>query len=393
MGAIAVMMGMGIGWLSSIGRSSRTAQAAAILSESAFRCQNASAGGKRATLEIRRRRDHEGTERVTAFVSAQRHVLTANFEPAPPDHPELDWFVNAAGGPDWAKPQGDVKLVDDGRTAAQVGRGGWVDFGTRPGFAVTDGVEVEAWVNPAPGASTMTFLKSTSGIQNLWLLRFTKDPSGPDVYRVVLQAWLLPEDAAPATSAPAQGDLFQTEQPCLAAGRWSHLEVSFDGRDASIRVDGVERLPPAKAPARPGPATTPGAAVETLGRRFPSTPEGVARLTLSTPELPYTGRVDTLSVSGVFRSNEDEQVLSDVDVLRPALPLRVVYANGRLDPVRHGGDVVVLLTSLATEQADTALEVRLGLYGDIAPPKRVLLSPQTAPGTTSPPTTPSEGPR
>src|SRR5205085_2681671 len=55
MGVLAMLMGLTIGWLGNIGRSARSAQAAAILTESAFRCQNASAGGRRSTLELRMR--------------------------------------------------------------------------------------------------------------------------------------------------------------------------------------------------------------------------------------------------------------------------------------------------------------------------------------------------
>ena len=46
---------------------------------------------------------------------------------------------------------GSVKLEDDGRSAAVFGRGGYLDMGTRPGFAVTDGLLVDCWVKPSGG--------------------------------------------------------------------------------------------------------------------------------------------------------------------------------------------------------------------------------------------------
>jgi prepilin-type N-terminal cleavage/methylation domain-containing protein len=45
MGLVAMLVGLTIGWLGNVGRTARAAQAAAIVTETAFRCQNASAGG------------------------------------------------------------------------------------------------------------------------------------------------------------------------------------------------------------------------------------------------------------------------------------------------------------------------------------------------------------
>src|SRR5207247_9016337 len=131
------------------GRSAQSMQAASKITEGASRCQNLSAGGARATLEIRTRKNASGSEELIAFTAVQRPILTSNFEPPLKDHPELDWFVNAAGSPDSAKPVGGVRLdsdAGDGRNAVTLARGGYVDFGTRPGFAVTDGVLVDCWV-------------------------------------------------------------------------------------------------------------------------------------------------------------------------------------------------------------------------------------------------------
>jgi prepilin-type N-terminal cleavage/methylation domain-containing protein len=367
MALVAMLMGVALGWITSIGRSARSAQAASVLSETAFRCQNASAGGRRATLELRRRTDAEGNAFLVAVASVQRPILTANFEPPPKDRPDMDWFVSAGGGPDWAKPQGNVKLAEDEGTAVALSRGGWVDFGTRAAFAVTDGVGVDVKVKPAGGAGTMTLLRCVDDTQSVWQLRLLKDAtSGADVYRVALTVWTVPEGAV-GERPSGVGTPYQTKDACVPAGRWSRLQVSYDGREPSLRVDGVERY---RAPAR-RVGKDPPPVVDGPAQRMTPTPNAVASITLSAPDAPYVGLVDALEVTGVFRSADDERVLADVDVVTPRLPLRVVYANGRLDPGRHLSDVTILLAS--PRDADGAgYEVRLGLYGDIPPPRRVL---------------------
>ena len=67
-----------------------------------------------------------------------------------------------------------------------------------------------------------------------------------------------------------------------------------------------------------------------------------------------------------------------MQVLRPSLPIRVAYSNGRLDPMVHATDVVILLATPSDVASGTAYEIRLGLYGSIPPPRRVLPAQPTA---------------
>ena len=388
MGVMAVIFGFGIGYLTNVGRAAQAQQAASKITESASRCQNLSAGGRRATLELRERMGANGEMELVVYTAVQRPVLTANFEPAPKDHPELDWFVNS-GSPDNARPVGQVHLEDDGRTAAALSRGGYVDFGTRPGFAVTDGVFVDCWVKAASGGGNMRVMQSEHSPQNFWTISLVKPAgTGPDAYQVDFRLWLVPGEAEEAATTVSP-EIFLTKDACVTANRWTHLQASFDGRDASVRVDSVERLvrEKRKGPALPKDAEGPGL------RRFARTPEGVAHLTLSAPGASFVGSIDTLEVAGIFRTSEDIQRLGGgVEVVRPPLPVRVVYSNGRLDSAIHANDVVILLATPSDIQSGTGYEIRLGLYGSIPPPRRIVQSaaaqaavptaPNAPPGTT-----------
>src|SRR5207247_1451295 len=140
---------------------------------------------------------------------------------------------------------------------------GYVDFGTRPGFAVTDGVLVDCWVKPAGGAGNMRVLQSDHSPQNFWALSLVKPSgTGPDAYQVDLRLWLVPGEAEGTTTNSSE--IFLTKDSCVPANRWSHLQASFDGRDASIRVEGVEKLARER---RKGPPTAAASAGPGL-RRF-----------------------------------------------------------------------------------------------------------------------------
>src|SRR5207302_6061710 len=89
---MAVLLGLGIGFLVNVGRASLATQAASILAESGQRCLNVSAGGRRATLEVARV-ETDGGPRIEVRTSVERTVLTANFESTSPDTPSPDWFV------------------------------------------------------------------------------------------------------------------------------------------------------------------------------------------------------------------------------------------------------------------------------------------------------------
>ncbi len=368
MGIMAVLLGLGVGFLTGAGKSARSFQASSILGESGLRCQNMSAGGRRATLDLRMVKDAEGNDRLTVTTAVQRTVLSAAFEAAPAGAAGQEWFVSASGSGELAAPTGDVQIVPSEKSgsAAKLGPGGWVDFGTRSGYAMTDGMLASLWILPTPGRGAGTLLKCAGEGQNLWTLELRKGSvNGPDAYDLVLRLWLVAAGSGEAASAGA-AVTFETKGAPVRGGAWALIEASFDGREPSLRVDGFERY---KRPAKAARADDPGATM-----RFPTPPSGAATLQLSAPGSgSFQGLVDTLNVAGIFRTDEDVRPLPfDVEVVRPTLPVRVTFANGRLDPTVHAQDVVIWLVGPGDAEAGSAHEVRFGLYGSLPPPRRVV---------------------
>jgi prepilin-type N-terminal cleavage/methylation domain-containing protein len=365
MGIAAVLLGLGVGFLRSVGRSSLSQQAAAILAESAQRCLNESAGGGRAVLELRTAKDAQGEDRIEVRTAVQRAVLSANFETAPTDRPDIEWFVYA-NGPELAKPTGPAKLVPDGHDGGAVSLepGAFVEFGERSAFAMTDGMEVDLWVRPSPmGRGVMTLVRSDVGSQVLWLVQLVRDGGQSDGWRVALRVALVPADAPEGAPSAGMTEFRSKDAPVLAAA-WSHVRVSYDGREPSIRVNGVERW---ERPASPRGRAEAGG----VPMRLAAAPGGVARLVLSAPDASFVGLVDTLNVAGIFRSDEDARWLPlGITLFRTPLPVIVAFQNGRLDPTVHGRDVELRLQGPGDEESGGWQVVRFGLYGNIPPPYR-----------------------
>lgn len=399
MGIMAILLGLGVGFLTGVGRSALAFQAASMVGEAGLRCQNMSAGGRRATLEMRTVRGEDGTDRLMVSTAVQRSVLSAAFEAAPAAQPGQEWFVSISGSGDLARPNGDVTIVPSemSGSAVKLGPNGWIDFGTRSGFAMTDGMLAEMWIQPAPGRGGGTLLKCAGDTQNLWTLELRKGAAnGPDAYDVVLRLWLVAAGSVrgASTGAPVT---YETKGAPVRVNTWTSLEVSFDGREPSLRVNGYERFQrdPKASKARAGDPTA--------TMMFPIPPSGAATLTLSGPGSgSYQGLVDTLNVSGIFRTDEDVRSLPiGVKVLRPSPPVRVTFANGRLDPMLHYQDAVIHLAGPGDEEAGAAYEIRFGLYGSLPPPRRTVAPDMEAPSGTRrtgdassrEPTTSPEGPK
>ena len=54
---LAVLMGLAVGYISNIGKSTYIAQAKGMLQETAYQCKEASTGGRRATFSLRKAGD------------------------------------------------------------------------------------------------------------------------------------------------------------------------------------------------------------------------------------------------------------------------------------------------------------------------------------------------
>ncbi|MFV1958952.1 MAG: prepilin-type N-terminal cleavage/methylation domain-containing protein [Planctomycetota bacterium] len=346
MAMMGILMGIGIGYLTNIGKGSRTTQARAILKETAFRCRQSSNGGVRAILQLRAKASDPDALVVDAAVAES--VLTHNFETL--DFVSEDYPLEV---------EGKVESVADGYVgrAAKFSSGGRIVFEPQSAFAMTEGLSLGVWIRPEGGATTQTLLEA----EGVYEVQLAQDP-GRGGYGVRLKIAL--RDAGVRRSVPIMRE-FQTQGgPVRADGRtWTHLGVVYDGATVTIRINGLEVPLQGQKTGRRGPVT-PGAG-EGPTRQTIAIPEGGAvSLALSGTVRPYRGLMDSLVLGGVFRSSETEREIFGLQLLRPQLPVRVVYRNGRLDPDVHSGDVVLLLQDQADPEG-ALLELRLGLYGTI----------------------------
>lgn len=376
MGLMAVLLGLGVGFIFGVGKKALAMQAASILSEAGSRCQNMSAGGRRATLDVRRVQK-DGVERIVVMTAVAKTVLTANFSVPTKDSPG-EWFASAAGEPMLATPSGNVSIEPNGQSGGSVrfaGGNGSLDFGSRSGFAMTDGVDVSLWVLPDGGRGTSTLVKCDYEGGKLWTIDLERQGAGSDAYRVIFTCHLVPANATSDTNSTPRR--FGTSPAVRSgSGRFTQVQASFDGREPSILIDGVERYVPEARGAR---ATTPDSTL-----KFPTPPSGVARVVLSDAARAFSGLVDTFTVAGVFRTDEDVRVLPlDVTIVGRPLPIRVSFLNGSIDPsdpIARAGDVIIHLSSPADAESGGLYEIRFGRYGSMPPPRRIL-----APGGLPPP--------
>lgn len=362
MAIAAMMLGLGIGFLTNAGRATLAQQAAEIVAESGRRCLNMSAGGRRATLELRTV-EVDGDKRLEVQTAVQRTVLTSNFELDP------EWLVNA-NEPAVAKTTGAVRLEPAGKAGACAvfAAGATVEYGARSAFAMTDGVEVEAWVRPEVGGRDMALLTADEDGQVVWRVTLLATAGRAAAFDVKFEVSEVPADAVEATPGPRR--TFTSRMGAVPASQWSHLRVLYDGRDCVLQVNGVDRTRTERG--------APASARRAMRVWVP--PSGSARLSTGPT---YVGALDTLTVSGIFRSDEDVRRLPyGVTLFRTPAPARIVFLNGRLDPLVHKADVEVRLQGPADVDASSSTLVRFGLYGSLG-------SPTFSPG--APP--PQDGPR
>lgn len=356
MAIAAVLLGLGIGFLTNVGRAGLAQQAAEVVAESGRRCLNMSAGGRRATLELRRV-DVEGEPRLEVQTAVQRTVLTSNFEQDP------EFFVNA-NEPSVASVTGNVRTDPSGKdgACAMFGSGSVLDYGTRSAFAMTDGVEVAAWVFPGAGSgATMPVLKSSDG-PDVWQVVLTPASGRSGGFDLRFEVLEVAADAGPEAAGTKR--TFSSTPGVVTAGVWSKVRVAYDGRACVLEVNGFDRAKPEPE----GKVRKP--------QRIWVPPSGTTRLATGPG---YVGGLDTLTVAGVFRNDEDVRRLPlGVELLRPAPPLRLTFWNGRLDPTAHKSDVEVRLQGPNDVASGGAMLIRFGLYGSLTSPTYAIGTP-TAP--------------
>jgi len=349
MGAMGMLMGLAIGYIGNIGQATFIAQAKAMLQETAYRCINASVGDRRAIFTLRQVRNDEGGVVLRVGAAVARPVLTHQFE-------TID-FASEARIP---VIQGKVEIVRGGGrigNGAKFGAAGYLSFSPQSVFAMTEGIELDVWLRPTSGTRQMTIVE---GLES-YAVSLIQSGVG-DGYDVQLRLKLRKANEEVRTAALDQ--TFQTKSaPLIADGRWVHLQVRYDGLEASIRVNGLEAYEADTKRRRPGGAL--GAAELEQVQRMAVPPSGLVGLTISSNTTPYHGLMDSFRLMGVFRSQDLERDLpGSLKVIYPALPLRIVFHNGTLDPDVHSGDQMIRIKDMRNLD-EPPMRLTMGMYGTV----------------------------
>ncbi len=342
MAVMGILMGVGVGYLQSMGQGSRSDQSRAILRETLYACKQSSTGGQIAIFGLREP-DLDVGGPLIASTAVARPVLTANFETI--DTVSSDYPVEV---------EGKVEIVPGGHTgkAAKFDAGGMFVFAPQSSFAVSEGIRIDVWLKPEGMMPTMTILEA----EEMYELQLARDPKTTG-YDVVLKL-NLKSSGEGDRSASVLTEFRTKDGPIHPSRGWVHLQVAYYGWAPSIRIDGVER---ASRPKRQRAETTPS---EGGPRRLAVPAGGAVQLRLSNSGSPYMGLMDTLVLGGVFRSSESEREIFGFQLVRPPPPVRIVFRDGRLDATEHRKKVVLRLRDEANPEG-SQLEFRVGLYGTI----------------------------
>lgn len=341
MGLMAILLGIGAGFLQNLGTSSRTEQARSIIRETIYACKQSSNGGTKAIFDLREDPRHDDG-RLLVGAAVARPVLTHNFESL--DSTSSGYVLDV---------EGEVEEETDGYLGrcARFASGGQLVFEPQSAFAMTEGLRIDVWLRPTGGQSTMNVLRG----EGAYKLQLKRDPKTGG-YDVLLTLELVTVGGRRNVGVPTP---FKTKGgPIPSDAGWSHLQIAFDGLDASIRINGIEHR------ARKRKETTETGTGLTGLKRLVVPGGGAVKLVLGDVSSGFTGLMDTLVLGGVFRSSDNERRLVGLKVLRPRLPIRVVYSNGRLDPEVHTTDVVLHLQDEMNPDG-ALLQFRLGLYGTV----------------------------
>lgn len=350
MGAMAVLLGLAVGYIGNLGRSTYIQQSKAMLQETAHACLSASMGGRRAVLMLRADTDEDGYEYLVIGASIARPVLTHQFE-------TLE-FASEARAP---IVNGQVELERNGGRVGNCARfrGGNLQFPPLSVFAMTEGIEFDCWIKPESRQTLMTLCQGGEAYR-ISLVQ----AGGNDTYDVRLQ--LKVRKAADEGRAPPTDKSYETKGgPVVADGRWQRIQVMWQGLDPSIRVNGLEVYDSGSATGRrPGGAMSPEDVAQVL--KIAVGERGAVPLTIGASSNAYHGLMDSFRLSGVFRSEEFERRMpGDLEVLYPRIPLRIAFYNGGLDPDIHSSDQIIRLRDLGNPE-DPAIRLTVGMYGTIS---------------------------
>ncbi len=350
MGAMGVLLGLAVGYISNIGQATFIVQAKSMLSETAYRCLSASVGDRRAILTLRRAEDVDGDLVLRIGAAVARPVLTHQFE-------TID-FASEARSP---AVTGEVEVMKTGGrvgNCAKFGENASLEFAESSVFAMTEGIELDVWVRPTAGTRQMAIVEGGESY-GVYLMQ----AGDSDAYDVKLNLKLRKVSEGGRT-APYDKPFETKGAPVVADGRWSRIQVAFDGVDASIRVNGLDAYTPDGKRREPGETLQGQFLVEQVHRiHVPSS--GLLPVTISSTRVPYRGLMDSFRLMGVFRSEELERDLpGPLEVLYPRIPMRVVFRNGALDPDEHSSDQMIRLKDTRNPQ-DPPLRLTMGMFGTI----------------------------
>ena len=349
MGAMAVLLGLAVGYIANLGKSTYVQQSKAMLAETAHACKSASMGGRRAVMMLREGEDDEGYAYLVVGASISRPVLTHQFE-------TLD-FASEARRPDM---QGQVELDrKNGRLGNCASfKGGSLKFAPASVFAMTEGIEFDCWIKPDARRALMTLVKGDDAYEVQLVLA-----GGTDTYdvRLRLKARKANEDGR---TAPVDKTYETKGGPVVADGRWQRVQIMWQGIDPPIRVNGLEVFEGENSRRRPGGVQDPEDVSQVM--RIATGERGAVALEIGGSGNGYYGLMDGFRLMGVFQSEEFERRLpGDLEVLYPRIPLRIAFYNGDLDPDIHSGDQMIRIKDLGNPD-DPAIRLTIGMYGTIA---------------------------
>ena len=356
MGAMAVLMGLTVGYLGSIGSATQLDQARAILVETCRRCQTASiGGGRRAVVTLAPRETSEGATVLRVAASIAQPVVTYQFE-------GLDQVSGGLEG----KAQGVTIERGRGYTGAAglFGRGGAIQYGRQSSFAMTEGFELDVRVVPETGPQEMVLVEGLgdegSAIYRVALVR--GNTTSPD-YDVEVRLRLRRPGEGARENSGTEAVFRSTGAPVRAGMGWQRVEVAWHGLEATGRVNGLDVDLGGKGRARRGGGLDDDLADEV--RVMATPPSGVVAMSISSPGRSFVGRMDTFQLRGVFRNSEMQRDLPEaLTLLAPSPPIRLVFQNGALDPEVHARGVLLRFSD-TQKPDDPPLSVLVGMNGTV----------------------------
>ena len=359
MGAMAVLMGLTVGYFSQIGTATQLSQARNILVETARRCQSASVGGgQRAVMTLQKQVDEDGVEVLKVGAAVAQTVLTHQFETL---GDVSDGLPVEVSGVQLAHGEGYTGSAGKFETQS------YLELPPQSAFAMTEGFEFDARIKPAAGRQHMTLIEGLTDDGAMYRVSLVKARGGGANYDVDVKLKVREPGRDPRESSGDDVQVSTTGGFVRAGAGWQRVEASWRGLDVSIRVNGLDLLGgQAKGAASRRRHRGKTSEEENAALRMFAVPaSGAVRVRISSPNNAYEGLMDTVQLRGVFRSKELQRVLPEaLQMLSPAPPVRIAFRGGVLDPSVHDRSVVLRFVDTAKPD-DPPMALRVGTNGTV----------------------------